>query len=616
MISWIKSLFSGRSSSEESTISSVTLPEKPVVDCDELMRQGYALQEAGKLENAKRIYEQILEYRATYTDALFCLGVVHGMQKNLLRAIELVEAAIKTNSGVAEFYRVLGKFYKEMNREQQAVTVFERALELEPEEVSTICAVARGYREIGQFEKSIEAYTKAFSLDPNLWPALYTRAEIYLHCGHIDKALADYELVSKNQALDAKSYSSYLFALSFTTSLSAAQVFDEHVRYDKLFGSGLYGEIEREITDSTPDRLLRVGYVSPDFNYHVVSIFIEPILQQHDRNKFEIFCYHINNVKDEKTVRLAELSDHWLDADAMTSEQIANKIIEDKIDILVDLAGHTSNNRLEIFARKPAPIQITWLGYISTTGLKAMDYRIVDQFSDPVGASERFHSEQLLRLPHTQWCFKNTTEGFEVSELPALKNGFITFGSFNRYSKISTKILNLWLRLLATIPNSHLVMIDVPDCELSNISNLFNAHHIDLSRVQFHGRTKYEVFRTLHQQVDIALDTHPYSGGTTTCESLWMGVPVLTLTGETSVSRSTSSLLQNLGLSDCIASNEEDYIQNAIKVTQNLTVMSELRRSLREKLGASPVMDSARFTRDLENAYREVWGKKCSESAT
>ena len=583
------------------------------IDIIKTMQEAFDLHQSGQLHDAERLYQKIIEQDPNYADALYLLGLIFSDFDKKDEAIRLIQAAIKNNPAEAQYYKALGNIHYGQKSWKNAVQFYEQALQYDPNCLNTLNSIGSAYREIDMFSLAEKYLSRVLELAPQSWPALNTRCDVYLHCGKAEEAIADYKRAHNlNPDIDII-YSAYLFALNYSTEIAPEKIYSEHQVYDVLYGKGKVGDVACPVTNPDPHRKLRIGYLSPDFFNHAVSFFIEPILKNHRHDSFETYCYHVDNLSDAVTARLKGLSDHWDESAERSVEELAKKIRDDQIDILIDLAGHTSNNRLLVFPLKPAPIQITWLGYLNTTGLSSMDYRITDKYADPINVSEHLHSEDLIRLPHSQWCFNRPQQAIQVNELPALSEETVCFGSFNRYSKLSEKILKIWVRLLNEIDQSTLLMIDVPDGENQRIQDFFVNAGIASERIELYPRIPLDFFRKLHHKVDIALDSHPYSGGTTTCESLWMGVPTLTLTGGTSISRSTSSLMQTMGLGDWVTNTEDQFIEAAKHNISNLDKLNELRRGLRNRLENSPIMDSVQFTLYLEKAYREAWIKKCSE---
>ena len=347
-----------------------------------------------------------------------------------------------------------------------------------------------------------------------------------------------------------------------------------------------------------PERPLRVGYVSGDFAYHVITLFTLPVLEHHE---LEVFCYSTSGRSDDYTRQVAAAADHWRPAAALSDTQLADAIHADGIDILVDLGGHSGLPQLRVFAQRPAPVQATWIGYLGTTGMSRMDYRITDATADPPGLTERLHTETLARLPHSQWCYRPFTQ----KEVGGKSGSSVTFGSFNQAFKLTSATRRLWAALLARMPEARLVVLGIPPGAQEDLRRELGAGE----RVHVLPYVSLEDYFRWLQQVDIALDTLPYSGGTTTCDALWMGVPVLTLPGTRSASRSAASILTTAGLTEWIASSPEDYVDRAARLSREKIS----RNSIREKMRASPLMDEAGFTRDLEKAYRQMWRRYCSQ---
>jgi protein O-GlcNAc transferase len=365
--------------------------------------------------------------------------------------------------------------------------------------------------------------------------------------------------------------------------------------------------------DPNPDRRLRIGYISPDFRDHPVGRFMLPLLKSHDHREFEIFCYGDGAAPDEMTAKLQTCADIWRHTAGQTH---ADLIRQDRIDILVDLAGHTLNNRLLVFAQKPSPVQITYLGYPGTTGLAAMDYRLTDVNADPPGETESFCTEELIRLPRTAWCFSALDENPAIADPPAVRAGHVTFGSFNNLAKLNPPLLQLWAKILQSIPNSRLLLkakaLNSKSVQ-DRLRESASTAGIPADRLDLCGWLSPVDHLARYSRIDIALDTYPYHGTTTTCEALWMGVPVITLAGSVHLSRVGVSLLSNAGLPELIAQSPEDYVSIATELAGDLPRLADLRRTLRQRMETSPLMDAAQFARDVESAYRAVWRRWCQK---
>jgi protein O-GlcNAc transferase len=399
--------------------------------------------------------------------------------------------------------------------------------------------------------------------------------------------------------------------MQYVPTYTAEEVFAEHQRYAQRVQSSLPGSTAPHINSRDPGRRLKVGYVSGDFRAHAVAFFIEPILASHDKAQVEVYCYHNSNRHDSHTEKFIALADHWLVCNGMSDEQFASRIRADGIDILVDLSGHTADNRLPMFARKPAPVQMTWIGYAGTTGLAAMDYRITDVYMDPPGLTERFHSETLIRLPGSNITYRPEPGCPDVNELPALTSGKVVFASLNNLTKVNQSVVNLWSRILTALPQSTLMLGNVTeDAIAQRLIAMFGSAGIGPERLQLQPRMTMLDYLKLHHQIDIALDPFPYNGGTTSMHSLWMGVPIVTMAGAHAVSRVGVAVLSRVGLQDFITQNEEEYVQRVLNAAQDLQGLNQMRQSLRERMSVANC-DPESITRNLEVAYRDAWKMWC-----
>jgi predicted O-linked N-acetylglucosamine transferase (SPINDLY family) len=343
------------------------------------------------------------------------------------------------------------------------------------------------------------------------------------------------------------------------------------------------------------------------------------LLERHDHRQFEVFCYSNWPRADAITARFRSSADHWKEISRLNDQQAAKLIRADAIDILVDLSGHTGLNRLLVFAQKPAPVQVSYLGYPGTTGLGTIDYRLTDDLADPVGLTDQFHTEALHRLPHTNWCFAESGDSPPVEPQPATRQGHLTFGSFNNLAKVTGAMLQVWASILRQVSGSRLLLKAAAFGSAGaqeRVRQSFAAQGIDVSRLSLYGpQPDHSAHLALYGQMDIALDTFPYHGTTTTCDALWMGVPVITLAGQTHVSRVGLSLLSNIGLPELVAFTPDQYVQIAVELAKDPNRMDALRRGMRARMLASPLMDAAAFARDMEAAYRQMWRNWCETAA-
>jgi protein O-GlcNAc transferase len=368
--------------------------------------------------------------------------------------------------------------------------------------------------------------------------------------------------------------------------------------------------------DRTPDRRLRIGYVSPDFRAHAHPLCLIPLLRAHDRQQFEVYCYTDATAADPITEQPRSLPDRWIDTRQQSDESVAAQIRADRIDILVDLAMHLPANRLLLFARKPAPVQASCLAYPGSTGVAAMDYRLSDPHLDPPGMDESVYSEKTIRLPQTFRCYDPLTfQDIPVGSLPAQERGTITFGCLNHPRKISDAILHQWSRVMAEVGTARLLLLAPNRGDQQRIVDRLTKDGIHPSRIEMLADRPRREYLRLYHQIDITLDTFPYAGDTTSLDSLWMGVPIITLIGQTAVSRAGLSLLSNLNLSELAAEAPDEFVRIAIDLANDLPRLQSLRSTLRQRMQQSPLMDATIFARSIEAAYRRMWHNWCDAAS-
>lgn len=462
------------------------------------------------------------------------------------------------------------------------------------------------------YDRALELINRAISFN-QYDPDFYNNCgEAFLATGRVNEAINCYKQAVQLRPAFLKAHSNLLFALSYYPYVKPEAVLAEHRRWSKRQELPLAGAIKPHPNRPDPLRRLKVGYVSPDFRRHAVAYFIEPILANHDHAEFEVFCYDNWPNPDSMTQRFQGYADHWRSIAQLDDDALADLVRKDGIDILVDLSGHTYRHRMLLFARKPAPLQVTYLGYPNTTGLAAMDYRVTDVHADPVGMTDGYYTEKLMRFPDSMWCYCPPDDMPEVNPLPALQNGHVTFGSFNHLAKVTPEAIAVWSRLLRAVPGSRLIMAPVAEGETRlRVTRAFEENGISGDHLELLGKIPADQYLQLRHRVDIALDSFPCNGGTTTCETLWMGVPVITLSGRTFVSRAGLSLLTNLGLPELIAHTPEEYVSIATRLVNDRERLQALRSSLRQRMAHSPLTDAQRITRNLEQAFRSAWVEWC-----
>jgi predicted O-linked N-acetylglucosamine transferase (SPINDLY family) len=421
-----------------------------------------------------------------------------------------------------------------------------------------------------------------------------------------------YRLAAEHRTRYLDYLSSILLAAHYNSDATPEWISEAHGEADRCCAA--LPRFTNWPVDRAPDRRLRIGYVSADFRQHSVAFFLAAIFKAHDPAAVDLCVYHNSSAEDELTTFFRERSAQWCNIHAMSSAEAAQRIHDDRIDILVDLSGHTAGNSIEAFARRPAPIQVNWLGYADTTGLSAMDYRLTDAVADPPGA-DRFARERLVRMPDAFLCYTAPAQAPQVVPPPVLETGVVTFGSFNNLIKVSASTLNLWAAVLREVPQSRMLIkgrwLELPEMR-RRMLDLFAQRGVVPERVELVPRIDATSGHlAAYGRVDVALDTIPYNGTTTTCETLWMGVPVVTLVGDVHAARVSASLLRQVGLDDLAATSKRGYVKAAARLAAEPHVLAELRAGLRQRMAASPLCNAARFTRHLEAAYRGMWRRWC-----
>lgn len=605
---------------------------------------------AGRLSEADVMYRQALGVDPNNVDALHLSGVLASQSRNFDLAVSLIRRAIKLNPRVPDFYGNLGIALHEAGKPDEAVASYQKALKLKPDYADAHYNLGNVFKDLGRLDEAASCYHRALAIKPAYVEACNNLGMVSRMSGrpgaaieHLQRALAlrpDYAIAQNNlgnalrdqgrldeaidfyrQALTSQpdfieAHGNLLFTLNAVPDWSPEAIFEEHRNFARMHCGQFEGHKSLHPNDRDPKCTLKIGYLSPDFRDHPVASFIEPVLARHDSARFELFGYSSQARGDGTTARLKQYFRHWRDIGGKSDEQAANLIRADEIDILVDLAGHTAGGRVPVFARKPAPIQVSWIGYPNTTGLSAMDYRFTDGFADPVGTTEKFHTEILLRLPGGFLCYMPPAACPDVAPPPVLRNGHITFGSFNNFAKVTHEVVALWAELLRAVPDSRLLIkyngLDEPAMR-QRLLDEFAGLGVDGSRLDLRGRTpSHFAHLQCYDEVDIALDSFPYNGTTTTCEALWMGVPVVVLAGQTHASRVGVSLATNSGLPELVADTRQQYVEIAASLAAGTDRLAQLRVSLRQRLALSPLLNAADFTGNIEAAYRTIWQEWCA----
>ncbi|MBE0614761.1 MAG: tetratricopeptide repeat protein [Burkholderiales bacterium] len=525
-------------------------------------------------------------------------------------SLATLEVVLRREATNAEALAELGPSCRALGRYDEACAVLERAAVNAPGSMLPLMYIGNLAHEAGRLDEAISAYRRGLVLDAGNASLHYNLALSLLSRGEAADAVEAFRacLAAAPDFPDARA--SLLFALNLSDRDSAERTAAEHFDWGRRVADPLW----RDRTYSNapePQRTLRIGYVSADFFGHAATDFIHSFLAQHERDGYAISCYCNAPVPDAK---LGLHGHAWRDISGLDDTQAAALVESEAIDILVDLSGHTRGNRLLLFARKPAPLQMTFLGYPNTTGMRAMDYRLTDAYADPPEASRGRYRERLLRMPQGLWCYQPQDEDTSApGPLPALQSGHVTFGSMNNVAKLNAGVVGLWAELLLRVKDAQLLMATVPPGEArARLLRVFVEKGVDAQRIRFSERLDKPGFRALHQQVDIALDAYPCNGGATTCETLWLGVPVLSLAGDEFRTRAGLSLLNTVGLPQLVARDSAEFLAIAADLASDTEKLQALRAGLREAMRVSPLCDAAGYTRALEAIYRGIWSEWCT----
>jgi predicted O-linked N-acetylglucosamine transferase (SPINDLY family) len=576
---------------------------------------GNTWHETGRLHEAVECYRQATRLAPDSPELQNRLGTALSLSGQMPEAIVCFREAVRLRPDDAHAHNNLGYVLQSTGRPAEALASFDQAIRCEPAFALAHSNRALALHHLGRLDDALAASRDALRIEPDRAAARNNLGMTLKEMGRLDESLASFRRAAELQPDVAAHASNALYTLHFHPQADARLLADEHRRWSRRYADPLSDSSRSHLNVRNADRKLRVGYVSPDLRHHPVGHFLLPILENHDRSAFETFCYSSSHVVDEWTQQLRGRSDAWRAVGALDDEQLARQIADDQIDVLVDLSAHMADHRLLTFARRPAPVQVTYLGYCSTTGMQAMNYRLTDPYLDPPAHDVSCYAEQSTWLPETYWCYQPAGATPDRGPLPMSETGSVTFGCLNTFSKVSRGALETWRDLLVQIADSRLVLHAHPGSHRDRVAEFFSSSGIEPHRIEFVGYVPRDEYLSQYCRIDIALDPFPYAGGTTTCDALWMGVPVITLAGQTAVGRGGISILSNVGLHDLIARSTEEYIQIASSLAADVNRLQQLRSGLRDRMLASPLCDAPRFARNLESAYRQMWRNWCESPA-
>ncbi len=583
------------------------------------LNRGNALAACEDLEGAVDAFSKALEIDPLYAGAHFNLGNAFMRLGKLGEARESYTHALKVSPDYVDAEVALGAVLEEQRLFENACAHYRRALALQPNYVQVHCNLGNALKKLNRFEEALASYRRAIELDANYVDAHNNMGTVLQDLGRLEEAKSSFLRALKLKPDSIDTQGNLLFLLNYC---------DPDPHYPTLLHARRYGELAaQKATPYThwgvsiqPERCLRVGFVSGDFREHPVGFFLENalgLLVEKSIGRLECVAYSNHAFEDATTRRLRSYFQLWRSCVGLSDIALSKQVYDDAVDILIDLSGHTASNRLSMFAFKPAPVQVSWLGYFGTTGVAAMDYLLADPWT-LLPSDESNFTERIWRLPETRLCFTPPAVDVHVARLPALDKGYVTFGCFNNLTKMTSPVVKLWSEVLRSVPGSRLLLKSPQLSESSvrmRIEEQFGSHGIDISRLLFEGLSPRREYLAAYHRIDIALDPFPYTGGTTTMEALWMGVPVVTLAGDRFLSRQGVGLLANAGLSDWIADTAKEYVEIARSRASDLQSLSHLRLRLREQLLRSPILDASCFAQHFETALRDMWRAWCDQQA-
>ncbi|MEQ9445137.1 MAG: tetratricopeptide repeat protein [Rhodospirillaceae bacterium] len=543
--------------------------------------------------------------------ALQDLSVLLGQSGKLHEALELAGTAVSLLHDSVEAWLNKGNLEARIGKSKDAIRSYLSATKVAPSD-------ARAWYNLGNIlalercgTDSISTLEIAHKLAPTSAPVLASLALAYRKQNRLSDAIHTYELAIDSEPENPHLRSNLAVTHQYQPDVSDELLYEKHKKW--FFSQSQVAGGRSEIPTDT-QRPLRIGYVSGDFRQHPIGFFLNGVLECHNRDLVDVFCFSDTRALDDMTSALKQNADHWVDSVRFSDDELCRVIRQNGIDILVDLSGHFARNRLTVFAQKAAPVQVTWAGYVGTTGLATMDWLIADKIHAPMGY-EAYTTERIIRLSDNYICFTPPSISPDVAPLPFDKNGYITFGCFNNLVKLNAAVLQAWTHVLRALPKSQLILktadLDQPElCAQINAS--FESANIDLSRISLKPASDHIGLLRTYGEIDIALDPFPYSGGLTTLEALWMGVPVVTKTGRSFAGRHSTAHLTATGLPDWVANNDSSYIATAIAKASDTESLRELRNNLRQRLSVSALCQHIAFTQKLERAFKHMWDDACA----
>lgn len=566
---------------------------------------GESLRRLGRRAEALSAFRRALELSPELPELHYNLGLTLEQLGELEPAASSYEAALRLKPDFAGAALGLIAALRGSAQYQSAIDAYADHAGCVPDSAALRCAIAGALADVFRLDEAIAHLARALELEPG---SAFAHAELgaaLLERGEADAAAAKLRRAVELEPANPTYHGNLVYALPFSPNTSGAGLLAEARAFGAKHAPANVEPPPR--IKASGSRPLRVGYVSPDFRAHPAASFLRPLLRHHDRTRVHVIAYSNTKRRDAVTDELEALVDDWRDISQLDDASAATLIRQDEVDVLVDLAQHSARNRLLLFARRPAPVQVSWLGYPATTGVAAIDYRLTVAELDPPELGNGHNSETLLWLPDTFWCYGPTGEEPDVSPLPAASNGYVTFGSLNSFKKASDAALDLWARVLAAVPGSRLIAVVPEGSARERVLSACRQHGVASERVELCTPLARAQYFACYGRIDVALDSVPYGGGTTSLDALWMGVPLVTLTGDISVTRAGAALLSVMSLPGLVTASAEGYVESACRLAQDLGTLAAMRATLRARFAASPLFDAPRFARGFEQTLLEAW---------
>ncbi|MBF0379517.1 MAG: tetratricopeptide repeat protein [Magnetococcales bacterium] len=577
-------------------------------DAEALTTLGATLQESGELKEAISCFLKAIAIDPNNATAYYDIGNIKLEQNRLNEAISNFNKALLIKPDYEKALLNCGVALKKQNKLEEAASSFQQAIAIKPDYEIAYSNLGVTLQELGKLKEAVANIKQAISLKPDYAQAYTNLGFALQEQGNIKAAVKQYKTALAIDPNYSEAYSNLLFLISYYRFYPPSEILKYHQQWWEVHSKVKQNEQFKHLLNDNKNKILRVGYISPDFRKHPVGNFMKGIIKNHNRSKIEVFCYSDVAFPDDVTSKFKSLADVWLNTVGFSDRELAQQIYDDKIDILLDLTGHTKENRLDVFAYKPAPIQVTYLGYCTTTGLQTMDYWLTDSVLTPKDSHEK-SVEEIIRLPHCWACYEPSNKSQNI-QLEQRVNNEIIFGSFNHLTKISDTVTKLWSRILKAVPFSKLYLKTgnlSSSCEQQRIIQLFAQFGIDKNRLILKASSNALSYLKEYGFIDIALDPFPRTGGATTADALWMGVPVITLSGNSMIERQGASLLTVVGRGEWIASTPDEYFNKAVNLAKKGVRSTEHRLELHNCVVGSYLCDGPGFTKELELVYQQMW---------